>query len=418
MKQIRKTTVGAVTVTIALGLTACSGDGESDTQGTEVAGDVSIEWWLPNWDEEPADQVLADFAEVHPEIEVETVITTWDTMANQIRVALDSGTVPDVITELTSRIPIYGREGQLVDVAQWFDDEMPLDDFYDTAIDAASLDGAIYGVPFRWDASSMIYNKELFEQAGIESAPTTWAQLQEAAKALQDIGVYAYGWPFGDPGNATVRWLNEYYTQGGEFAEESDGTVGIDADASERAIEVVTEGFDEGYVTPSSLEASNTDLDNLFINGQIAFYSEGAYAIKPIQEAGIDVGTAMWPGPDGPGTVSADGFSYIVPEGAENLEAVETLVKFLALPENQVLMTHTFPARYSAAEDESFSDPLLQPFLKQQSEYAMKLPSFVGWEELKVTIHGALQSVALGNQSVAEANAAIIQHAESILRVS
>src|SRR5690606_36733176 len=148
--------------------------------------------------------------------------------------------------------------------------------FYEAAVSTASFDDKVYGVPFRWDAGSMVYNADLFAEAGIEEPPATWAELKDAAKALQDIGVYAYGWPFGEPNNARVRWLNEYYTQGGEFTEEEDGSVSIDAEASEAALEVLAEGFDEGYVTPSSLEASNTDLQNLLINEQIAFYFEGA----------------------------------------------------------------------------------------------------------------------------------------------
>lgn len=400
---------------LALTLAACSAP-EDDDGGSDGGASGSVEWWVPNWDEEAANELLEEFNEEHPDIEVETVITTWDTMANQIRVALDSGTVPDVITELTSRIQVYARADQLTDVSDWYDDEMPLDDFYEAAIETASLDGSIYGVPFRWDAGSMIYNIDLFDEAGLDGPPETWAETQDAAQALSEIGVYGYGWPYGNDNNARVRWLNEYYTQGGEFTETDDGAIEIDADASLRALEVLSWGFEEGFVSPSSLEASNTDLQNLFINEQIGFYFEGAYAIEPIREAGINVGTAMWPGTDGPGTVSADGFSLMVPEAAENLEAAQVLVQFLARPESQARMTETFPARESAAEDERFSEPLFEPFLQQHSEFALNRPSFAGWEELTPTIFAALQSVALGDMTPEEANATIIDHAELVLR--
>ncbi len=400
----------AAVMCVGVPLAACGGDESADEQGT-------IEWWVPDWDEEAAAQLLDEFAETHPDIQVETVQTTWETMENQIRVAIDSGDAPDLITELTSRIPVYAAEGQLVDLTDWYGESMPRDDFYEAAISTASHDDKIYGVPLRWDAGSMVYNADLFAEAGIDQPPTTWAELQDAAKKLQDQGVYAYGWPFGDPNNTRVRWLNEYYTQGGEFTEEDDGSVSIDEDASEAALEVLAEGFDEGYVTPSSLEATNTDLQNLLINEQIGFYFEGAYAVKPIQEAGINVGTAMWPGPDGPGTVSADGFSLIVPEGTENPDEVKELAQFLAQPENQALMTETFPARMSAAEAERFQDPLFEPFIKQHAEHADSRPAHAGWEDLVPTIHAALQSVALGDQTPAEANDTIIQHAEQVLRV-
>lgn len=410
----RHAVIGAVAVAAALTLTSC-GSGGDDAAGS---GDVTIEWWVPNWDEEESRDLIAQFEEEHPGVTIKTVVTQWETMANQIRVALDSGDVPDVITELTSRIPNYARQDQLADVTDWYDDAMPRDDFYEAAVETASFDGVVYGVPMRWDAGSMIYNVDLFEQAGLEAPPATWDELIEAAQAMQELGVYGYGWPYGDPGNSRVRWLNAYYTHGGTFTEEADGSVTIDPAASLAAIEMITEGFEEGWVTPSSLEATNTDLQNLFMNGQLGFYFDGAYAVTPIKEAGVNVGTAMWPGPDGPGTVSADGFSYIVPAGAENLDVVKEFVQFLALPEHQALMTDTFPARYSAAEDERFSDELLQPFLEQHGEHSSNRPAYPGWEELIPTIHSALQSVALGDQTAEEANEAILEHAGQILRTS
>lgn len=425
--------VAAGVAVCALALAACSsGSGDEPTTGTDTtAGETSaettgaagepatIEWWLPNWDEPVADQLIATFAEEHPEITVDKVVTTWDTMASQIRVALESGDVPDLITELTSRIPQYGRADQLLDITSWYDDAMPLDDFYEAAVDAASVGDVVYGVPFRWDAGSMVYNKAIFEQAGIAEAPTTWTELLEVAQTIYDAtGIYAFGWPYGDPGNATVRWVNAYVTQGGTFEEGADGSIAIDAAASEKAIEMVTQGFTEGFVTPSSLEASNTDLQNLLTNGQLAFYFEGAYAVEPIQEAGIDIGTAMWPGVDGPGTVSADGFSFMVPKAAASPEAAKLFVQFLAQPENQALMTATFPARYSAAEDERFADPLFAPFLEQHGEHAFPAPAFVGWDLFIPTVHSALQSVALGDQTPAQANEAVVTQAASVLRTS
>ncbi len=426
--------VAAVAVAAGLTLAGCSnsGSGSESTSGATDAGTATkgdggtsvedaasgtVEWWLPNWDEPAADTILADFSKEHPEITVKKVITTWDTMANQIRVALESGAVPDVITELTSRIPLYARQGQLADVSTWYDDSMPGADFYTAAVQAVTVGEGVYAVPFRWDAGSMVYNKALFEEAGIQEAPSTWTELQADAKAIKEkTGAYAYGWPLGDTGNAAVRWENAYVTFGGKFIENADGSVSIDVGASQKAIENVTEGFQEGYVTPSSLEASNTDLQNLLTNGQLAFYFEGAYAVQPIKDAGIDVGTAMWPGPDGASMVSADGFSFMVPKAAKNIAAAKVLTQFLAGADNQALMTATFPARQSAAKEARFADPLLQPFLEQQGDHAFPAPAYVGWDQFIGTVQSVLQSVALGDRTAIDANADIVQQAGLVLR--
>lgn len=403
----------ALSLTVVLGLAACAAPATPETTGSPAPGErVEIEWWAPNWDETEANEMVKEFTADHPNVDVKLVITTWDSMANQIKVALDSGDTPDVITELISRVPLYAEKDQLRDISSWYTGDMAMDDFTKSAVDAVSVGSAVYGVPFRWDAGSMVYNKDLFDKAGITSVPTTWSELQAAAKTIHDkTGVSAYGWPFGNDRNTVIRWLNAYYTMGGTL--EKGGK--LDAAASQSALEMLAEGFKEGYVTPSSLEADNTQLQNLLINGQIAFYFEGAYAIDPIKEGGINVGTAMWPGPNGPAMVSADGFALMVPSGATEAPELQQFVDYLSTPDNQSRMTDTFPARISAASNEKFSDPLLQPFLEQQTKYAFPVPSFAGYEELIPTIFAAVQSVALGNATPADANATIVSHAETAL---
>ena len=61
-------------------------------------------------------------------------------------------------------------------------------------------DGMVYGIPFRLDAKLFFYNIDQFEEAGVE-VPTTFDELIEACKKLQDAGLtpIAYGnqekWP-------------------------------------------------------------------------------------------------------------------------------------------------------------------------------------------------------------------------------
>jgi multiple sugar transport system substrate-binding protein len=114
--------------------------------------------------------------------------------------------------------------------------------------------------------------------------------------------------------------------------------------------------------------------------------------------------------------VSADGFSFMVPKAAKNAEAAKVLTQFLASTDNQALMTATFPARESSAKDSRFSDPLLQPFLEQQSDHAFPAPAYVGWDQFISTVQSALQSVALGDRTAADANQDILQQAGLVLK--
>lgn len=409
-KQMLRRAVPAVGLAaVAIVTAGCAGGGGADDQ--------TITWWSPNWDTPKAEELVAKFEEQNPDIKVEVVETTNDTMPNKIKTALDSGSGPDVITELVTRVPTYAAKDQLVDLSSWYDADMPVDDFNEAAVDAVSDGDAIYAVPWRWDAQGFIYNKEMFDEAGITEPPATWDELQEDAAILTEkLDVAAYAWPMGSDSNTQSRWLNAYVTHGGTFEEQSDGTISFDADASEAALADLGEGFEEGYVSQASFESDNTALQNLFINKQLAFYSDGAYAIEPITEAGIDVGTAMWPGIDGPATVSANGWSYIVPKASEKQELTKEFLAFMNTPENQADFTLTFPARLSAGENEKFADPLLTPFLEQQNEHGVAAPAYTGYTQMAQTIFSAAQQVGLGQATPAEANKAVVDQAANVLK--
>lgn len=62
-------------------------------------------------------------------------------------------------------------------------------DIAPVAKEPMSKDGKIYGQPMNIEGYGFLYNKELFQKAGITELPKTLSQLEEAAKKLQAIGV-------------------------------------------------------------------------------------------------------------------------------------------------------------------------------------------------------------------------------------
>ncbi len=379
------------------------------------ADEGALTWWVPDWDQETA-QALADtFESENPDYTVDLVVTTWDTMANKIQVALDSGTTPDVITELTTRVDKYARADQLTDVTDWYDDAMPEDDFLPSALEAVTTDGSRYAVPFRHDSSGLIYNKTMLAAAGFDSPPQTWDELVTMAKALTTDTTYGFGWPLGNDENAVVRWTEQYLGQGGELTPAADGSLTIDQDAAAAGVQTIASSILDGWATPSSLEMDNTAIRDLFTNGAIAMYTGGAYDIAPIQEAGIDVGTALVPGADGPGTTTADGFSFLVPKAAPDVDGAKALVQFLAQPENEAALTATFPARISAFDDDKFSEPLFQPFVAQLQEHSAPAPNNAGWADMIPSIFASVQSAALGDVTAPDAAADIESEAQRLL---
>ena len=57
------------------------------------------------------------------------------------------------------------------------------DNYVASTVDAASIQGQLWGVPTEVSNYMLIYNKKLLQEAGYDAPPTTWAELEEIAQA-------------------------------------------------------------------------------------------------------------------------------------------------------------------------------------------------------------------------------------------
>ena len=87
---------------------------------------------------------------------------------------------------------------------------IPLDDFWEktgldesnyleNVVDKSKVDGTLYGVPMQYNLQYLYYNKDLFEEAGLdpEQPPTTMEELAEDAKEIDEIRIKnQYGYWF------------------------------------------------------------------------------------------------------------------------------------------------------------------------------------------------------------------------------
>jgi len=386
---------------------------ESGGASSGAALNETITWWVPNWDEAVAKELAAKFEAENAGVKVKLVITTWDTMENQIRVALMTKDAPDLITELESRVKTYAKQNLLRKVDDYYDDTMPKDDFIASALDINTHDGGLYGVPFRHDGAGILYNKNMFKDAGLDpdKFPATWAEFVEAAAKLTkdtngdgQIDQYATAWPLGNQANAVSRYMLMLFSEGGNVFNEDESASLLNSPEAVEALRKLTDTVKTGAAPKSTVELDNTSMRDLFINEKIAMYIGGQFDIEPIQSGkpSIDLGTAVIPGKDGMATTTVDGFSLIVPESAASTEGVRKLVQFIAQPENMANLTATFPGRKSALQQPKFADPLLKPF-SDQLEKGQTVPKHDKWSQIEKAIYRYIQLVVLNNMDVQEA---------------
>lgn len=204
-----------VAVVATLALAACSGGGGGEpSEPSEAAGPVTLS--LSGWslDTTPEFQALADaFHDTHPDVTIE--LKGYDAAEYNTLITADlaAGSGPDIITQKEVKyVPTFVDGGQLLDVS---DVELP-DGI--SGADSYKVDGTAYAVPYRNDSWVLYYNKDLFDQAGVEypDGSWTWDDYSDAAAALTD-GIAAAG------GTAKGAYLHRWQSTVQGFANAQSG---------------------------------------------------------------------------------------------------------------------------------------------------------------------------------------------------
>lgn len=221
----RVVAVAAAAGLAGLSLAACST--KSDDDGASAGGKVAITVdcqpvgsqadLLKNWNDD-----VAAFEAAHPDIDIKSVsVGSQCNNPPDFAARLQGGTMTDVFYAYMTDLRQVLDSGQAMDITEYVSTEtIPTWDSVDPAAKAAfTSDGKIYGVPTKNYSMGLVYNKNLFQQAGLDAAnpPKTWPEVRAAAKKIAALGNGIAGYADYSAGN-TGGWhfTAELYSLGGQ----------------------------------------------------------------------------------------------------------------------------------------------------------------------------------------------------------
>ncbi len=127
--------------------------------------------------------------------------------------------------------------------------------YVDSTVDAASIQGQLWGVPTEVSNYMLIYNKKLLQEAGYDAPPTTWAELQEIAQATtkSDGGqITQSGYAAGTTTAEVVHpFLTLLYSKGMDLFTEDFSATNLTTPEAVEALTQQVELFQMGAATPS-----------------------------------------------------------------------------------------------------------------------------------------------------------------------
>lgn len=400
-----------------------SGDGEGD-------GTLSV--WIMQGTNPDAEDFFDDVstafeAETGATLEVEFV--EWGDAHDRFVTSIAGGTTPDVAETGTTWTPEFADAGALAPLDEYVDGAGIGDDLVEGLVEAGTYDGQLYGMPWYAGVRSLVYNTEMFEQAGVEP-PTTWAELEEAAAGLKEE--YPDKIAVAVPGDAEFTVYPWVWGAGGEVAtlEGDTWTSGLDSPESQEGIEfwtgLATEG---GYSSEGATTWRETDVLDAFAAGDVGMAVMGSWTPGAIVDANPDMegkfAAVPIPGKDGGIAPSVLGGSHLsMFETAEDKDLAFAFIEMMTTGEFAQQwgeQSGYFPGQVSLLDETLAStDPLVAPFAQQFVEGGASVPvaPTYGAVQAKLTTSTMMQSILSGDADVAEASKAAAEEMTSVLNGS
>ena len=424
----RRVTALALGALAALSLAACTSSG-SNAAPAKSGGVVQITMSHGYTDVESKaiTAQVATWNKSHPDIQVKLVFNGGNDGALQKTLAgMAAGSSPDIAYEYGSSMAALAGRPQVADLtARVNDPTFKWKDFYSFERDAATSKGKVYGVPALVDNLALVYNKKLFDAAGV-SYPTdswTWDDFRAASKKLTNASVKQYGWAYVADGSedTTWRWLAMLWQAGGDLVT-SDGTKSaFNSPAGLKA----TQFLHDMAVTDKSvyLDQGNGNYLNLFNSGKIGMLWTGPWDLSSIN-SDVSYGVQTLPAAAGVHSSIAGPDNWMVfNNGSAREQAAWTFLTWLTSAQTHgafTLVTGDLPTRASETKLDSYTNYLAKypgdaVFVLNLTNVTTARPNTKTYPQVSQAIGSQLQGVLIGQTSAQDALNAAAQQADTAL---
>jgi multiple sugar transport system substrate-binding protein len=232
---------------------------------------LTFAFWDTN--QEPGMKAIAEaYMAEHPNVTIEVQVTPWGEYWTKLEASAMGGAMPDIFWMHSNQFFKYVSANTLYNLDELNYDYAP---YPQGVTDLYTYEGSHYAIPKDYDTIALVYNKEIFDNAGEPYPDDTWDwdKLLEVAKKLTDPEKGIYG--FGAPNDTQSGYLNLIYQNEG-FAFE-DGKSGYDQDATKEAIQWWVDLMKVHGVSPTLESFVDMGVDDQMQAGKLAMCFTGSW---------------------------------------------------------------------------------------------------------------------------------------------
>ncbi|SPZ56084.1 glycerol-3-phosphate transporter periplasmic binding protein [Serratia quinivorans] len=349
--------------------------------------------------------LVADFEKLHPNISIQPVYTgDYATTVTKALTAFRGGNAPQIA--VIGDIEAYSLidAGAILPVSDLANDQAGkawIDGFYPAFI--RKIQGKVWGIPFQRSTVVLYWNKQAFQQAGLngDTPPANWQQVVDfGQKLVIRDGNAVKQWGIEIPSTPIGYWTFQgIAATNGSHLDNGKGTAVIfNTPANVEALTWLTDLAQKYQVSPKgAITWSTTPQD--FIDGKTAMMVTTTGNLTTVREnAKFPFGVAMLPEKAQRGSPTGGGNLYLFNgTSPAQQQAAVTFMRWLSSPEQA--------ARWSIATGYVATSPAAWETATMK-EYAAKVPqATVAREQLKysqpeLSTYNSVQIQELLNRAV------------------
>ena len=307
-------------------------------QSGELSGELNIVHYLSEPQKIAAlDEMVTGFEAEYPGVNVNLESTTLENYQDVLKLKFSTGDVPDVVFGGPKTYSTFVTAGNIEDLTG--------KDFVSrvqqNTLQNVEIDGKVYGIPLDVLANAVLYNKDIFNEVGLE-VPTTYSEFIDCCKKLEEAGYVGCTAGYQDGISVGANFYTIFYgapySKMAQFEDEMLAGSKPASDYPELA-KSLTQWREIMEYQNDDQRSINTDrAEQMFANGEAGMLIIGTWGIGAVMNYSPDgnYGAFMYPSEDNSSDnlipISA-GDCWMMVKDSPNHDIAEAFFEYMTRPE-------------------------------------------------------------------------------------
>ncbi len=281
-------------------LSACTGGergiGEAELlEGYDPNAAVTLKIGSPGGDTITPQEIIDNFDAAFPNITLEVDVAAWGEFQRKLKTQLAAKDPSHVFMNDSGYNASLGGKGAVMNLKGLIDRDINAEDYTAALFAATDAEGHVWGVPHAMNSIAILYNKKLFDEAGLAYPTEDWTfeEMNEMAKKLTkdengdgEPEVYGYASSY----NITEGYLPYVLASGGRLLDETRKISQFNTPEVLKGFERLYQPIEEGFSPTQQWISAQPGGTRIlpFVKGQIAIILAQSSNIRAINENKAD----------------------------------------------------------------------------------------------------------------------------------